>query len=108
MRDDAVVRDNTVRGHRSPPTHYSNFDGAITVGVDAADPNCGCRRTAAKGSSKLKPAGCCFGSVRSAITSVVVEGNTIIVNTHNGSCAKNGLRIFADHTIERGNVCREV
>jgi hypothetical protein len=26
-----VVRDNSVRGHRSPPTEFSNFDGAIPL-----------------------------------------------------------------------------
>jgi hypothetical protein len=37
-----VVRGNTVVGHIAPPSAFGNFDGAITVGVDADDPACGC------------------------------------------------------------------
>ena len=98
-----VVRDNTVQGHRSPPTQFSNFDGAITVGVDASSPTCGCR-LAKPGPTKGQ---CCFGSVKSAITSVVVEGNHVLVNPKNGTCAQNGIRIFADNTVARGNTCEE-
>ena len=73
-----VVRDNSVRGHRAPPTQFSNFDGAITVGVDAVSPTCGCKISAAH-ASQNKPAGtCCFGSVKAAITGVVVEGNRVV------------------------------
>lgn len=99
------VRDNTVRGHRSPPTQFNNFDGAITVGVDATDPHCGCKN--AKSSPGRPTGSCCFGSVRSAITSVVVEGNTVLVDRRNGTCARNGVRVFADNTVERGNECIE-
>jgi hypothetical protein len=102
-----VVRGNSVRGHRAPPTRFSNFDGAITVGVDAVSPTCGCKTPAAK-ASKNKPAGtCCFGSVKGAITSVIVEDNRVIVDPKNGSCAQNGVRVFAENTVERGNTCSE-
>ena len=102
-----VVRDNSVRGHRAPPTQFANFDGAITVGVDAVSPTCGCKISAAH-ASRNKPAGtCCFGSVKAAITGVVVEGNRVVVDPRNGSCAQNGVRVFAEHTVERGNTCTE-
>ena len=103
-----VVRGNSVRGHRAPPTRFSNFDGAITVGVDALSPTCGCKNPAPKIPVPNKPAGtCCFGSVETAITGVIVEDNRVIVDTKNGSCAQNGVRVFAANTVERGNTCTE-
>ena len=77
------------------------------MGVDAVSPTCGCKISAAH-ASQNKPAGtCCFGSVKAAITGVVVEGNRVVVDPRNGSCAQNGVRVFAEHTVERGNTCTE-
>jgi hypothetical protein len=35
----------------------------------------------------------------------VVESNSIVVRRNNGTCARNGYAINAEHTIERGNRC---
>jgi hypothetical protein len=40
-----VIRDNTVVGHRPPPSAFSNIDGGITIGVDATNAVCGCTAT---------------------------------------------------------------
>ena len=95
-----VVRFNKVSGHIAPPQRFTNFDGAITVGIDIADSSCGCR------SQKL--IGCCFGSVQNAVSDVVVESNQVVVNKDNGTCHKNGVRMFAARSVERNNTCVEV
>ena len=99
-----VVRDNHVSGHQGYNDAFTNFDGAITVGVDADDATCGC--TKARGSGKAGTGGgCCFGSVKSAIVSVVVEGNSVLIDPRRGTCARNGVRVFADNTVARNNTC---
>ena len=39
------------------------------------------------------------------LRTAVVEANNIVIRRGNGTCARNGYAINADHTIERGNRC---
>eukprot|EP00040_Diaphanoeca_grandis_P027345 m.155549 g.155549 ORF g.155549 m.155549 type:complete len:802 (-) comp30939_c1_seq10:63-2468(-) len=93
-----VVRDNLVTDKWVAPFNFSSFDGAITVGVDAQDTTCGCRKT-------TPPQVCCFGSVKNAVKDVVVEGNTVILRSGKGNCNQNGVRVFAENSINRANKC---
>ena len=36
---------------------------------------------------------------------IIVEGNSIVVKQGNGTCAKNGLEVAAEHTVSRNNTC---
>ena len=75
-------------------THPKNITALL------ASRQCGC---------KIAGGGCCFGSVIGAISDVVVENNHVTVAKGSGeTCKRNGVRVFAAHSVNRGNVCEEV
>eukprot|EP01047_Picozoa_sp_COSAG01_P040792 COSAG01_NODE_3455_length_6074_cov_3.953808_3_plen_111_part_00 len=56
------------------------------------------------GPSRGAGAGALRGNLR-CFRDIIVESNAIVVKRGNGSCAKNGLLVGAEHTVTRNNTC---
>ena len=96
-----VVRGNRVLNKIDPPDPWLGPNETLNPNYQSAR---NMENAILVGPSRGTGSGPLAGNLR-CFRDIVVEGNAIVVRPGNGSCAKNGLLVGAEHTVARNNSC---